>query len=760
MEFQVGDKVLLKVSPWKGVIRFGKQGKLNPRYIGSFEILIRIGPMAYQLNLPAELDGVHNVFHVSNLEKYLSDEILVIPLDEIQVDERLRFVGEPVEIMDREVKRLKQSRILIARFRCNSKRGPEFTREREDQMMRKYPHLFKQTTNRVRAKSNRRNRKTSLWTRRGTRYPLANGFAIREAVAGTLSPEFLRAIEAQGEFLEAIHKLRAHHQPPLEFQNLFYHGFKLLRLPTPRPSTTTLPHTKTLSPPPHSGSDKGKSPLNADSPYEPKHVPVDIVELQDRVFQLEKDAEIKDGMIKNLREGKIKICAHLNKCKGKIKAHEKFIQFLLLENHKMKKDIKRLKGEEVSESEDEVLDFSDDSDDDDDLDGDKDQGPPNDKDQGGDSGNPSSSEKPSGLYDDLFGDIPDDILFGDCVQPNETSGAGLESIFDDLPDDFDFESPGEPTEDQAKSSAGASVEEEPENIILGNVSSDPYIDYLYAHKYIDALGKEVTSLREVINSWFDRKKDWTPSPPVDKAAWFKEMGDKHPEHTFISDDRNLFAVRNDRSNICCWMYDKVRNIYLVKRMSGKVEFYKKPRDFCSLPKVDIRSIDKAMFLNPSKDSQAELFAKFIRNQCEKDFPTMRTAKGRRFVSSCIIDTKTKKPWVYYKYPPPHVEQAVTASPRVPDNSLANFLSWYFDDLNLAAVILRNKDDINDVDIILDPMDLLKYGKEDMMKLHESPIRVHSGNDEQAKPFTRVVAYAMELKLYAGAGPHNVTLPIG
>ncbi|KAD4584976.1 hypothetical protein E3N88_22577 [Mikania micrantha] len=175
MEFQVGDKVLLKVSPWKGVIRFGKQGKLNPRYIGPFKILIRIGPMAYQLNLSAELDGVHNVFHVSNLKKYLSDETLVIPLDEIQVDERLRFVGEPVEIMDREVKRLKQSRILIARFRCNSKRGPEFTREREDQMMRKYPHLSKQTTisvrNRARAKSNRRNRKTRNGTRRGTRQP-------------------------------------------------------------------------------------------------------------------------------------------------------------------------------------------------------------------------------------------------------------------------------------------------------------------------------------------------------------------------------------------------------------------------------------------------------------------------------------------------------------------------------------------------------------------------------------------------------------
>ncbi|KAD5508003.1 hypothetical protein E3N88_15706 [Mikania micrantha] len=128
----VGDKVLLKVSPWKGVIRFGKRGKLNPRYIGPFEILKRIGPVAYQLNLPVELDGVHNVFHVSNLKKCLSDETLVIPLEEIQVDEHVRFIEEPVEIMDREVKQLKESRIPIVRVRWNSKRGPEFTWERED----------------------------------------------------------------------------------------------------------------------------------------------------------------------------------------------------------------------------------------------------------------------------------------------------------------------------------------------------------------------------------------------------------------------------------------------------------------------------------------------------------------------------------------------------------------------------------------------------------------------------------------------------
>ncbi|KAI3682661.1 hypothetical protein L1987_82787 [Smallanthus sonchifolius] len=143
LEFQVGDMVLLKVSPWKGVIRLEKRGKLNPRYVGPFKILKRIGPVAYQLDLPERLSGVHNVFHVSNLKKCLADESLAVPLEELHVDEQLRFIEEPIEIMDREVKTLKRSKIPIVRVRWNSKRGPEFTWEREDQMMRKYPNLFK-----------------------------------------------------------------------------------------------------------------------------------------------------------------------------------------------------------------------------------------------------------------------------------------------------------------------------------------------------------------------------------------------------------------------------------------------------------------------------------------------------------------------------------------------------------------------------------------------------------------------------------------
>ncbi|GKB40587.1 putative reverse transcriptase domain-containing protein [Tanacetum coccineum] len=146
LDFQVRDRVMLKVSPRKGVIRFGKRGKLNPWYIGPFKILERIDPVAYKLELPEKLSNVHSTFHVSNLYKCLSDESLVIPMKDLRLDDKLNFVEEPVKIMDREVKQLKQSRIPRVKVRWNSKREPKFMWEREDQIHAKYQHLFSNIT--------------------------------------------------------------------------------------------------------------------------------------------------------------------------------------------------------------------------------------------------------------------------------------------------------------------------------------------------------------------------------------------------------------------------------------------------------------------------------------------------------------------------------------------------------------------------------------------------------------------------------------
>ncbi|GKB40966.1 hypothetical protein Tco_0885908 [Tanacetum coccineum] len=145
MEFQVGDRVMLKVSPWKGVVRFGKREKLNPRYVGPFKVLEKVGSVSYKIELPQDLNRVHNTFHVSNLKKCYSVEPLAVPLEGLHVDDKLCFLEEHVEIMDREVKRLNQSRILIIKVRWNSRRGPEFTWEHGDQFQKKYLQLFTKT---------------------------------------------------------------------------------------------------------------------------------------------------------------------------------------------------------------------------------------------------------------------------------------------------------------------------------------------------------------------------------------------------------------------------------------------------------------------------------------------------------------------------------------------------------------------------------------------------------------------------------------
>nr|GEW55835.1 putative reverse transcriptase domain-containing protein [Tanacetum cinerariifolium] len=136
---------MLKVSPWKELIRFGKQEKLNPRYIRPFKILAKVGTVVYRLKLLKQLSRIQSTFHVSNLKKCLSDETLFLPLEEIQIDNKLYFIKESVKIMYHEVKHLKQIRIPIAKVRWNSIRSLEFTWESEDQFQKKYMHLFPKT---------------------------------------------------------------------------------------------------------------------------------------------------------------------------------------------------------------------------------------------------------------------------------------------------------------------------------------------------------------------------------------------------------------------------------------------------------------------------------------------------------------------------------------------------------------------------------------------------------------------------------------
>ncbi|KAL0537248.1 hypothetical protein IC582_026223 [Cucumis melo] len=142
LEFEVGDKVFLKVAPMRGVLRFARRGKLSPRFVGPFEILERIGPVAYRLALPPSLSTVHDVFHVSMLRKYVSDPSHVVDYEPLEIDENLSYVEQPVEVLAREVKTLRNKQIPLVKVLWRNHRVEEATWEREEDMRSRYPELF------------------------------------------------------------------------------------------------------------------------------------------------------------------------------------------------------------------------------------------------------------------------------------------------------------------------------------------------------------------------------------------------------------------------------------------------------------------------------------------------------------------------------------------------------------------------------------------------------------------------------------------
>ncbi|KAI3702425.1 hypothetical protein L6452_28163 [Arctium lappa] len=142
MEFQVGDRVMLKVSPWKGIIKFGKHGKLSSRFLGPFQVLKRVGLQAYQLELPPEMNEIHNTLHICYLRKCLAEEENVIPLSEIRVDEGNRCVEEPDAILERKSKKLRHKEVTMVKVQWKHHRGANVTWEAGKDMKRKYPRLF------------------------------------------------------------------------------------------------------------------------------------------------------------------------------------------------------------------------------------------------------------------------------------------------------------------------------------------------------------------------------------------------------------------------------------------------------------------------------------------------------------------------------------------------------------------------------------------------------------------------------------------
>ena len=142
IRYEIDEKVFLKVSPWKKVMRFGKKGKLSPRFIGLYEVIEKVGPIAYRLALPPDLEKIHNVFHVSMLGRYRSDSSHVVSTETIELRSDLTYEEEKVEILAREVKELQNKNFLLVKMLWRNHKTKEATWESEETMRQQYPQLF------------------------------------------------------------------------------------------------------------------------------------------------------------------------------------------------------------------------------------------------------------------------------------------------------------------------------------------------------------------------------------------------------------------------------------------------------------------------------------------------------------------------------------------------------------------------------------------------------------------------------------------
>ncbi|XP_075477138.1 uncharacterized protein LOC142518278 [Primulina tabacum] len=142
LEFAVGDYVFIKITPMKGVMRFGKRGKLSPRFIGPFEILDRVGTLAYRVALPPNLAGVHNVFHVSMLRKYIANSSHVLSFEPLQLAPDMSYEERPIQILDRQERRLRNKVTKLVKVWWLNQSVEEATWETEADMKSHYPELF------------------------------------------------------------------------------------------------------------------------------------------------------------------------------------------------------------------------------------------------------------------------------------------------------------------------------------------------------------------------------------------------------------------------------------------------------------------------------------------------------------------------------------------------------------------------------------------------------------------------------------------